>query len=172
MSCGVYSPEFVDVIIEKESAGMNHIVTGYAEGTGITVEPNADRATPSVGMKGDVSINISADNSYMLTLTLQQTSHTNDVLDRLIRQVRQDPLSPFFTLTLRDASGMTEITTRCGVITQEGTLTYSDTIETREWMIFLPNPSGRIGGNGNFTVDAQTAFEALGGTVPDRWAAE
>lgn len=173
MSCpGTLSPKFVDVIISKEAFGLNYVIDGYAEGTGITVEPMNDRATPYVGMKGDHSIILSADESYMVTINLTQTSHTNDVLDRLLKLRRQDPLNTTFSIMLRDASGTTELSDSCSYISVEGTLNYSDTIETREWQFILPKPYGQLGGNGRFTVDAQSAFEALGGTVDAKWQAE
>lgn len=170
MSCvTTYSPEFTDLIISNEV--MNFTVTGFAEGTFISIEPFEDRITASYGSKGEPYRAVSATRAFDLTATLSQTSHSNDILTLLLRNDRET-LDGTFTVTLKDGSGTTIFTERCAYIGTEPSQTFAGggTLESREWTIHLPNPEGyMIGGNSRFTAEQQSAIEALGGTVQPQW---
>ncbi len=74
MSCvGTYSPEFLDVIISN--GVMNHTVTGFAEGTFVSIEPFEDRITPVYGAKGEAYRAMSGVRAFNIVITLSQTSH-------------------------------------------------------------------------------------------------
>lgn len=165
MSCvGTYSPEFLDVIISNDV--MNHIVTGFAEGTFVSIEPFEDRITPSYGAKGEAYRAMSGVRAFNVMITLSQTSHSNDILTYLLDNDRET-LNGTFTVTIKDSSGTTLLTDRCAYIGTEPTASFSGggTIESREWSIHTPSPDRMIGGNSRFTADEQTVVESLGGTV-------
>lgn len=170
MSClTTYSPEFTDLIVSNDN--LDFALTGFAEGTFISVEPVEDRMTPVYGAKGEAYRAVSAVRAFNLTVTLSQTSHSNDVLTLLLRNDRET-LEGTFNLTLKDNSGTTIFTERCAYIGQEPTQTFAGggTIESREWTFHLPNPEGyMIGGNSRFSDEERAAVEALGGTVDTRW---
>lgn len=170
MAClTTYSPAFTDLIISNDD--MNHTVTGFAEGTFITISPFEDRFTAVYGAKGEPYRAAHAVTAFDLSLTLSQTSHSNDILTMLLRNDRET-LDGTFTLTFKDSSGTTIYTERCAYIGTEPEQTFEGggTIADREWTIHLPNPEGYvIGGNSRFTEDEQNALEALGGTVEDKW---
>ena len=171
MSCvTTYSPEFTDVIISNNT--IEYTVNGFAEGTFISIEPVEDRMTPVYGAKGEPYRAVSGVRAFNMTLTLSQTSHSNDVLTLLLRNDRET-LEGTFTLTMKDSSGTTLFVENCAYIGQEPTQTFAGggTIENREWTIHLPNPSGyMIGGNSRFTEEDRNIVEALGGSVDTRWA--
>jgi len=172
MSCvGTYSPEFTDVVISNDQ--LSHIVNGYAEGTFISIEPFEDRITPMYGAKGEAYRAVSAVRAFDMTITLSQTSHSNDVLTQILRNDRES-LEGTFTVTMKDSSGTTVFTERCAYIGTEPSQSFSGggTIESREWSIHLPNPDYVIGGNGKFSTGNQNDLEAAGGNVPSRWQAE
>lgn len=168
MAVQTYSPEFTDLVISN--GDINHIVTGFGEGTFINVEPYEDRFTPVYGAKGEAYRAHSAVRAFRLTATLSQTSHSNDVFSLLLQNDRET-LDGFFTVTLKDSSGTTIFTDEFAYICIEPTQGFSGggSIETREWTIDLPNPSYRIGGNGRFSSDTQRNVEQLGGTVDPQW---
>ena len=58
-------------------------VTGYADGTFVTIALASDGVTTQVGADGEVARAINTDQRVDITLTLQQTSPTNDFLSGL-----------------------------------------------------------------------------------------
>ena len=70
-----------------------HIVTGFMDGTVITIEKNEDNVTPHVGADGSVTYAESADNTATMTLTLKQTSPSLAVLRGLARNKTNCPSS-------------------------------------------------------------------------------
>jgi hypothetical protein len=58
-------------------------ITGFADGTFVSVEPAGDRFTKKVGADGEVSRTKSNDNTSRVTLTLKQTSLSNTYLNTL-----------------------------------------------------------------------------------------
>lgn len=168
---GVFSPTALQMIISKPSRGLErHVVTGFAEGTGLTLSPATERTQANYGMKGDTSLVVSAVKAYTLEVNLQTTSHSNDILFKLLR-IGTDQLDPLFTITLLDGSGQTYMVDNNAAILTEGDYSFSDTIEARTWSFVLPNPDGIIGGNGSFDAQTQADYEGLGGTIDPRWQA-
>lgn len=165
-----YSPEFTNVVISTDD--INHIVTDYAEGSFVGIEPVTERFAPVYGAKGEAYRAHNPVRAFDLTLTLSQTSHSNDLLSMLL-DLDRESLDGTFTLTFKDASGTTIFTENSAYIGQEPSQAFSGggSIESREWTVHLPNPSYRIGGNGRFNADSQASVEALGGTVDPQWQA-
>ncbi len=168
---GVFSPTALNIIIEKPSRGITHRITGFTEGSSFTLSPATDRGTAVYGMKGDSGYVQSAVKAYTAELSLMTTSHSNDILFRLMR-LGSEEIDPLFTITIQDGSGQTVLVDNNAAILGEGDYAFSDTIESRSWSINLPTPEGRIGGNGRFDAQTQADYEGLGGTVDARWTAE
>ena len=61
-----------------------HIVTGYAEDSFISVDPNGDGITKKVGCDGEIVRSVSPDDTYVVKLSLLQTSATNKFLQERI----------------------------------------------------------------------------------------
>lgn len=165
-----YSPEFTDLIISNDL--VTHIVTNYAEGTFINIEPVSERFVPVYGAKGEAYRAHNPVKAFNLTVTLSQTSHSNDVLATLLNLDRES-LDGTFTLTFKDSSGTTIFTENSAYIGTEPSQSFAGGggIESREWTIHLPNPSYNIGGNGKFATEVQANIEALGVEVADQWQA-
>jgi hypothetical protein len=81
-------------------------ITGFVDGTFIEVAPAADRFTKSVGADGEVARVHSSNNTHEVTITLLQTSPSNDVLSA---QAEADRLSGLGAgpLQINDLSGTT-----------------------------------------------------------------
>lgn len=170
MALQTYSPEFTDLILSNDT--VDHIITSYAEGSFINIEPVSERFVPVYGAKGEAYRAHNPVSAFNLTLTLSQTSHSNDVLTMMLNQDR-DSLDGTFNLTFKDSSGTTIFFEREAYIGQEPSQSFSGGggIESREWTIHLPYPDYMIGGNGRFTESDQRNVEALGGTVDTQWQA-
>lgn len=163
-----YAPDLTDLIISNED--MNHVVTGFAEGTFLNLEPVTERFVPVYGAKGEPYRAHNPVKAFNLMATLSQTSHSNDVLSLLLASDRET-LNGTFTVTLKDSSGTTIFSDDSAYIGTEPTQSFAGggTIESREWTIHMPSVAYNIGGNGRFSVDEQSNVEALGGTVDPQW---
>lgn len=60
-------------------------IVGFADGPFITVTPAADRFSKTVGADGEVGRNKSNNNTHEVTITLLQTSVSNDYLSTILR---------------------------------------------------------------------------------------
>ena len=67
---------------EVTMAAGNHIVTGFADDSFITIETNGDGVTKKVGCDGEVARAISPDGTYKVKLTLLQTSDSNSFFQK------------------------------------------------------------------------------------------
>lgn len=165
---GVFSPEEFDIIISKESLGLNHVVNGFADGTMVAIRPTSERQSTYIGGKGDHSVVRRADKGYSVEITLSQTSHSNDVIFALQAALRGS-IDPTFEITILDRSGTTKWHDTSAYMTVEADWEIAaDSINGRQWTVVMPYPQGSTGGNGVFSLDDQTSLSNMGVTVPDR----
>ena len=83
----VYNPKDVTVIYD----GM--VITGFAEDSMIKAEKNEDNMLPHVGVLGEVSVAINADNTGKITISLASTSPFIKILADKARANTIAPLS-------------------------------------------------------------------------------
>jgi hypothetical protein len=69
-----YNPQEVTVALG------NHIVTGFADDSFISIDPTGDRITKKVGCDGEIVRSVSPDKTYTVKLSLLQTSESNRFL--------------------------------------------------------------------------------------------
>ena len=140
MAAKTYSPKKVSVIV----AGV--IMAGYAEGSFISVERSADAFTKVVGSDGEVGRVHSADRSGRITLTLQQTSESNDVLSAL--QIADEfSLTGKFPVIVKDNNGTSLYHGMDAWIVKSPNAEYSNSMSPREWMIDVADLTAFSGGN-------------------------
>lgn len=140
MSVGTYSPRDIELIV----AGVP--IRGYMSGTFISTERNADSFSLDIGADGEAARTASADRSGRITLTLQQTSPSNDFLSGLIIA---DELTSnaVFPVLLKDTQGRTLEASACAWLVKPANTEYSDEQSGREWMIECANLTKFVGGN-------------------------
>jgi hypothetical protein len=126
-----YSPQ--DVIL---SVG-GYQISGYADGTFISVEREVDAYTKVVGADGEVSRTRSANRSGSLTLTLKQTSNGNAVLGSFMASDEADD-SGSFDIILKDNLD-NNIFSSIGWVRKVPTYEYGSEESNREWAIDLAN---------------------------------
>ena len=98
MAIKTYNPKKVTV-----SLG-NHIVKGYADDTFITIDPSGDGITKKVGCDGEIVRAISPDDSYVIKLSLLQTSPTIGYLEERLAADRETG-EGLFPILIKDLSG-------------------------------------------------------------------
>ena len=121
-------------------------VFGYADGTFISIEREEETYNKVVGADGMVSRAKTNNRSGTLTLTLKQTSPSNEDLSDFLNQ---DELNNegVFSVLLKDASSGSRIFSSTGWVQGLPTIEYAKEISEREWVIELSKIEFDITGN-------------------------
>lgn len=122
------------------------IVGGFMDGTFISVERTEDSYSMAVGARGDVARVRSRDKTGTVTITLQQTSPSNDLLSA---QIVADELlgTGVAPLLLKDNNGTTIIQAANAWIRRPANSEQSDELSSREWAIDCAELNMVVGGS-------------------------
>ena len=162
----------IDVTVVISQSGFTHVVSGYAEDSNIMVERGSDNFEKHVGVDNKTSRIYKADKSGMITLSLAQTSVSNDVLDLLQRNdAAARNSSGLFSVTVKDASGRSVYHSLEAWISKVPNSAFGSSMQMREWVIQAAEMTSFIGGNGKVSAEDVATIEALGGTVAADWVA-
>lgn len=136
-----YDPSNVQIIIG------GHAAKGFADGTFISLAFDEDQFTKNVGADGEVSRTKTNNESGTATLTLKQTSDTNDVLSglALADKVSNSGVVPLMIKEI--GSGKTLVFTQAAWVQKIPDITYSKGIEVRAWTIATAQLDVFVGGN-------------------------
>ncbi len=113
------------------------LVVGYMSGTFVSVDRDDDAYETVAGSQGDVTRVHKLNRAGVATITLQQSSPSNEIL----RQVHVDDTaestrgSGVGNLIIKDLNGTTLATADAAWIMKHATIEYSDGLEGREWKI-------------------------------------
>lgn len=140
MSVKTYDPNEVICIVGGA------IISGYADGTYLNVERDEQMFQKVVGADGFVSRAKSNNKSGVLTLTLQQTSPSNDVLSGFMvaDELTNSGIVPVF---IKDAIGTTVLVSGEGWVQQMPAVGYAKEVNNREWSIAMAQINAFVGGN-------------------------
>ena len=140
MGVKTFDPKQVQVII-----GGNEIA-GFADGEFINIERDENTFSKVVGADGEVSRSKSNNRSGALTLTLLQTSASNDVLSAIMiaDELTNSGIIPIF---VKDSLGTTNLFAGEGWIQKPPASPFDKEITNREWVIELASVDVFIGGN-------------------------
>ena len=162
----------IDVTVVISQAGFTHVVSGYAEDSNIMVERGSDNFEKHVGVDNKTSRIYKADKSGMITLSLAQTSVSNDVLDLLQRNdAAARNSSGLFSVTVKDGSGRSVYHSLEAWVGKVPNSAFGSSMQMREWVIQAAEMTSFIGGNGKVSAEDVATIEALGGTVAADWVA-
>lgn len=161
-----YAPNDITLVIVY--GDNTHIVGGYTETAMVSVSPNNPRHTMYTSADNRSCRIRHGDNSKTLTISLNQTSYSNDVL----WAIHQDDVATsegWFQLLFKDNNGRSIMSSNdCYIITPPAT-TVSNGIETREWQIYVHNPVEHIGGNDQIPPSEVAMLGNLGYVPDSRW---
>lgn len=162
----------IDVTVVISQSGFTHVVSGYMEDSNITVERGSDSYEKHTGIDNKTSRIYKADKSGMITLSLAQTSVSNDVLDLLQRNdAAARNSSGLFSITVKDASGRSVYHSLEAWVGKVPNSAFGSGMQGREWQIQAAEMTSIIGGNGKVSAEDVATIEALGGTVAADWLA-
>lgn len=136
-----YDPRNVQIIV-----GGNPI-SGFADGSFITITPDETLYAKSVGADGEVSRARSNNRSATVTLTLKQTSQSNDVLSALALadNAANAGVVPFMVKEI--GSGSTLVFAQAAWIEDFPDIDYSKEVGERAWTLATAQTDMFVGGN-------------------------
>ena len=140
MTVRTYDPKAVQVIIGGQQ------MSGFADGDFISAERDADMFTKHVGSDGEASRAKSNDKSGRLTLTLSQTSASNDILAAFAAADELDN-SGIVPILIKDTLGTSTLFAGHGWVVKQPVFTAGKEIGDREWMLDMARIDIFIGGN-------------------------
>ena len=175
MAVSTYSPCDVSVIY-----GLKHI-SGFMEGSFVSIKRETPIFNHQRSMDGHCAISVQKYSTYTVTLTLAQTSDSNQFLHSLQKLMlksltKLDSTSPFSGLSslsgikttvsnvisklpfiIKDGSGNSVFFARDVWLDTEPDVTYSAGMESRTWTIKCLNATNSIAGNGEGDILAELA---------------
>ena len=165
---GTYSPE--SVVITIGNSKFSHVVSGYADGTFISITRLVDHATLYNGADATNARVVRAVKNCDVTLTLHQASESNDVLSQLLALDEQSrDGSDCFSITIKDTSGRTVASSPVAFIGTSPDIDLGTEIAERAWVMRAINLTIHAGGNGKFTDSTYTEVNTLGYTPDAFW---
>lgn len=135
-----YDPKQVAVIVGGVPLG------GFADGSFVTVERSSDAFTKVTGADNITSRAKTNDKSGSITITLQQTSPSNDILQgfALVDEVSNSGVVP---IVIQDFSGRSTFVTAFGWVKKVPKAEFSKEITNREWILDCADLDVKFGGN-------------------------
>lgn len=165
-----FAPNDVTVVITQSSTGIAHIVNGYSEDSMVNIERAAETFTMYTGADAFSTRVYNANKSAMVTLSLQQTSGTNDILSLLYsNDSNSRNSSGLFSLQISDASGRSRYFSDDAYIGVVPNSQFGNSMQVREWVLHAHNLDTYIGGNAILSPEDQDTLSTLGGSFDPKW---
>ena len=121
-----YNPKEVTI-----SCG-SHIVTGYADDSFITIEPNGDGITKKVGCDGEIARAVSPDNTYKVKIVLLQTSNSSSFFSKMA-DLDRDTGEGMFPILIKDLKGGQVFSTEAAWVVRKSPVNRGKDTNNREW---------------------------------------
>jgi hypothetical protein len=125
---------------------LGQLITGYADGTFVTVEQASDAFSTTIGADGEAARSQSADESGTFKIVLLQTSAANDILSAALARDRQTGLNTGPAM-LKDASGRSLAIANEAWVQKVANIEFGKEIVGREWTIASGSIKQFVGGN-------------------------
>lgn len=123
-----------------------HRVSGYAPGTFVSVIYDVDAFVKTIGVDGEGAWFKSANLAAVLTLTLMQSSQSNDILSAFHISDRSAPGGLLRPLAINESNGTSAyITDKARVMKLPDSL-WADSVQSRAWAIGTTRLDGFVGG--------------------------
>lgn len=117
---------------EVTAALGNHIVTGYADDSFIAIDPASDGVTKKVGCDGEIVRSISPDDTFIVKVTVLQTSSTNSFLQKKLAQDRKSG-DGMFPILIKDLKGGLVFSTAAAWPIKPASRGFGKEANNREW---------------------------------------
>lgn len=115
-------------------------ITGFTEGTGISVNREANLVEKKVGINGKFSLSKNRNDTGTMTISLQATSEDNGVLESWVFAAKQQGTPVILPIFLNDPSGAI-IASTIGWVEVQADFSVEEGVSDREWTIGLGDAS-------------------------------
>lgn len=109
-----------------------HMISGYAEDSFVTLEPNGEGITKVVGCDGEVARALDPDDTYKVRISLLQTSDSNEYLQSLL-DYDLSTGNGIVPLIIKDLRGGTILQAEQAWIVRAPGRVYGRANQNREW---------------------------------------
>jgi len=165
-----FAPADVTIVISQESSGIAHIISGFTEDSIVQIERVAETYTMYTGADNTSTRIYNANKSAKLTIALQQTSASNDVLTQIYTNDAATRNSTgLFSIQVKDNSGRSNYFSDDAYIGVVPNSNFANSMQNRDWVIHAHNLESIIGGNSLLSPEDQNTIKTLGGVVDTRW---
>lgn len=144
-SPATYDPNMIQVIVGGA------IIGGFADGTFVNVEYENDFFTKVVGADKLCTRVKQNDYSGLITMTLQQSSPSNDILSGFV-VLDRTANSGIVPLLIKDLLGTTVIASAYGWVRKPPAVEYSKEVSNREWLFDCAELEEHVGSNFQFQI--------------------
>ena len=110
----------------------NHIVTGWAEDSFITVDPLGEGVSSVTGCGGDVARSIDPNRQYSIKLSLLQSSPTNEFLLNMYKKDQNDG-DALFPVLIKDLRGKDQFSALAAWVVKPASYAKAKAAGNREW---------------------------------------
>lgn len=121
-----YNPKEVTI------ACGNHIVTGIADDSFVSIEANGEGITKKVGCDGEIVRAVSPDNTYKVKISLLQTSDSNAFFSNMV-DVDRETGEGMFPVLIKDLKGGVVFSTEAAWVIKKSAITRGKADNNREW---------------------------------------
>lgn len=117
---------------EVTMAFGSHIISGYADDSFLSIEPNGDGITKKVGCDGEIARSITPDDTCVVKFTLLQTSDSNSFLQSQFNydQKTGDGMLP---VLIKDLRGGMVFSSDAAWVVKPTPRNYGKETNNREW---------------------------------------
>lgn len=153
-----YAPSEVTVAI----AGKH--LTGFADNAFVRITRENPLHTSKMAMDGSVSVTKQRYSKWTVTISLAQSSPSNNFLDGLQKILTEKNITAFqfIPLIIKDNSGSTMFFAKEIWLDSVPEQTFGSDMNLRDWVITCNNVESIIGGNAEDIDDVTKAIQAAG----------
>lgn len=168
---GSFSPEDLVITLGLKGGGT-HQVSGFADGTFVTISRTMPSSTLYTGADNTGARLVRKNRAASITLSLHQTGESNDVLSALLALDEQDSSpsgSGIFSIFIKDLNGRSLYHADQAFIGTQPDSTFGTEIGTRDWVLSAVRLNQTIAGNAQISPDTVADLESLGVVTESRW---
>lgn len=168
-----YIPSALTIVINHPATNTTHVLGHYAQDSVVSIEFPDETWTETESIDGITTRTHRKTTTYRATISLDQTSRSNDVLSAIARFDEKDLTGTqgLFTCTITDKAGRSYIYSSQAFVKRPQTQEFGSAVSTREWMIVLTASEAWIGGSGVIDSETVDTLQKLGVVVDDQWKA-
>lgn len=112
----------------------NHVLTGYAEDSFITIEKQGDGVMSKVGCDGEIARAIDPNKQFKIKISVLQNSPSNKWLQSRYN-LDNDTGNGMFPVLIRDLTGRTVFSSNVAWVVKPTSYAYGKDTTNREWEI-------------------------------------